>query len=332
MFTGSVQGEARQWSVLLAFAAFFICPLLAFLLATTRTNYELATQPLGFGSLAHLVDDWRTITAYGGGLFLLWLRNSILVSLGGTALAVFAGLPAGYALACLRFRLRRPLLLITLVLMVMPNTVLVVPLFLEVNAVHLTDSLLAVLIIFGFYPFGVFLSYIFYTELLPRELLDASRLDGCSEIGVFKRIALPIARPAIALIVFFSMVSHWNNFFLSYVMLSSTEQAHAAGRTGTIDHGKPGVQSGRRGGAQAAALHASACFRRADHDGADADPVCFRAALSDQRRRDGWPDRVSECRARSGLDAPPAVLNCESHDCAAAANPDAVSCSQRIAK
>ena len=195
-----------------------------FVLTTMRSHSQLAMEPIGFGSIGNIATDWTIVTAYGDGVFLVWLRNSIIVSLGGTFVAVFVGLPAGYALASLRFRLRRPLLLITLVLMVMPNTVLVVPLFLEVNVVHMTDSLLAVLMIFGFYPFGVFLSYIFYTESLPRELLDASRLDGCSEVGVFGRIALPIARPAIALIVFFSMVSHWNNFFLSYVMLSSTEK------------------------------------------------------------------------------------------------------------
>jgi multiple sugar transport system permease protein len=213
-----------RFTILLLFAILFVFPLLIFVLTTTRSHSQLAMAPIGFGSLGNMATDWTVVTAYGDGVFLIWLRNSIVVSFGGTVLAVFSGLPTGYALACLRFRLRRPLLLVTLVLMVMPNTVLVVPLFLEVNVVHMTDSLLAVLIIFGFYPFGVFLSYIFYTESLPRELLDASRLDGCSEVGVFWRIALPIARPAIALIVFFSMVSHWNNFFLSYVMLSSTEK------------------------------------------------------------------------------------------------------------
>jgi multiple sugar transport system permease protein len=217
-------GRGLRYTTLVFFAILFVFPLLIFVLTTMRSHSQLATEPIGFGSIGNIATDWTIVTAYGDGVFLVWLRNSIIVSLGGTILAVFVGLPAGFALACLRFRLRRPLLLITLVLMVMPNTVLVVPLFLEVNVVHMTDSLLAVLMIFGFYPFGVFLSYIFYTESLPRELLDASRLDGCSEVGVFGRIALPIARPAIALIVFFSMVSHWNNFFLSYVMLSSTEK------------------------------------------------------------------------------------------------------------
>jgi multiple sugar transport system permease protein len=211
-------------SVMVVCAAFFVMPLLILMLAATRTNADLTRHPIGFGRLANLAEDWRTITAYSDGVFLLWLRNSIIISFGGTLLAVCAALPAGYALACLRFGLRRPLLWITMILMVMPNTVLVVPLFLEISAVHMTNTLSAILMIYGFYPFGVFLSYIFYTESLPRELLDASRLDGCSEIGVFRRVALPIARPVIGLIVFFSTVAHWNNFFLSYVMLSSTDK------------------------------------------------------------------------------------------------------------
>ena len=70
-------------SVMIVCAAFFVMPLLIFVLAATRTNTDLASHPIGFGSLANFAEDWRTITAYSDGVFLLWLRNSILVSFGG---------------------------------------------------------------------------------------------------------------------------------------------------------------------------------------------------------------------------------------------------------
>ena len=273
-------------SVMIVCAAFFVMPLLIFVLAATRTNTDLASHPIGFGSLANFAEDWRTITAYSDGVFLLWLRNSILVSFGGTLLATCAALPAGYALACLRFGLRRPLLWITMVLMVMPNTVLVVPLFLEVNAVHLTDSLSAVLMIFGFYPFGVFLSYIFYSESLPRELLDASRLDGCSEIGVFRRVALPIARPVIGLIIFFSTVSHWNNFFLSYVLLSSTNKLTLPVGLAQLIMASPVFNPGIAIGLKLS-LYMPTGICRSDHDATDANLICFCATLSCKRGGDG---------------------------------------------
>jgi multiple sugar transport system permease protein len=100
-------GRWLRYTVLLLFAILFVFPLLIFVLTTTRSHFQLAMEPMGFGSLGNIVTDWKIVSAYGDGVFLIWLRNSIFVSLGGTVLAVFAGLPAGYALACLRFRLRQ---------------------------------------------------------------------------------------------------------------------------------------------------------------------------------------------------------------------------------
>ena len=135
-----------------------------------------------------------------------------------------AGIPAGYALAMTEFRGRRALLVTTLVVMLMPATTLVVPLFLEINAVHLVGSLWSVVLPFSFYPFGVFLTYIYFSTALPRDLLAAARIDGCTEFGAFRRIALPLAAPIIALVGFFSFVANWTNYFLPYVMLPESNQ------------------------------------------------------------------------------------------------------------
>jgi multiple sugar transport system permease protein len=72
---------------------------------------------------------------------------------------------------------------------------------------------------FAFFPFGVYLAYIYYTLALPPGLLDAARIDGCSELQTFLRVALPLAKPVVALVFFFSFVADWNNFFLPYAIL-----------------------------------------------------------------------------------------------------------------
>ena len=72
---------------------------------------------------------------------------------------------------------------------------------------------------FSFFPFGVYLTYIYFSTSVPRDLLDAARIDGCGELAVFLRVALPLATPVIALVGFFSFVANWNNFFLPFVML-----------------------------------------------------------------------------------------------------------------
>jgi multiple sugar transport system permease protein len=146
-----------------------------------------------------------------------WLENSAIYSFGGVAIAIIAAIPAGYGLALTQFIGRRTLLAITLVTMIMPATALVLPLFLEMNSVSLTDTPWSVILPFSFFPFGVYLTYIYFSTSVPRDLLDAARLDGCGELSVFSRVALPLARPVVALVGFFSFVANWNNYFLPFL-------------------------------------------------------------------------------------------------------------------
>ncbi len=75
----------------------------------------------------------------------------------------------------------------------------------------------------SFYPFGVYLAYIYFSTSIPRDLLAAARMDGCTEFQVFTRVAMPLATPVIALVGFFNFVQNWNNFFLPFVMLPSSK-------------------------------------------------------------------------------------------------------------
>jgi multiple sugar transport system permease protein len=132
------------------------------------------------------------------------------------------------------FRGRRTLLVATLIVMLMPSATLVVPLFLEINAVHLIGSMWSIILPYAFYPFGVFLTYIYFSTALPKDLLDAARLDGCSEFGVFRRVALPLAAPVTALVGFFSFVANWTNYFLPYVLLPQSNQFPVQVGLGTL--------------------------------------------------------------------------------------------------
>jgi multiple sugar transport system permease protein len=153
-----------------------------------------------------------------------WLANSAVYSLGSLVLTLAVSVPAGYALALTEFRGRRLLLAVTLVVMIMPSAALVLPIFLELNLLGLIGTVWSIILPFSFYPFGVYLVYIYFATTLPRDLLAAARIDGCTEWQVFRRIALPLARPVIGLVAFFSFVGNWNNFFLPYLVLPNTEQ------------------------------------------------------------------------------------------------------------
>ena len=133
-------------------------------------------------------------------------------------------MPAGYGLAIGKFPGRKLVLSLTLISMIMPAAALVLPIFLELNAMHLIGRAASVILPFAFFPFGVYLAYIYYATALPRDLLDAARVDGCGEWLTFRRIALPLAKPVVALVFFFSFVADWNNFFLPYVVLADSDQ------------------------------------------------------------------------------------------------------------
>jgi multiple sugar transport system permease protein len=218
-------GQVLVGLLLLVFVVFFVLPVIWLLLAATKTDPQLVQDnPLSFGSWHQLRVNWDELTSFQGDAILLWLRNSAVYAFTALAITLAVSIPAGYAMAMMEFRGRRALLVITLVVMLMPATTLVVPLFLEINEVHLVGSLWSVVLPFSFYPFGVYLTYIYFSTALPRDLLAAARIDGCSEFGAFRRIALPLAAPIIALVGFFSFVANWTNFFLPYVLLPQSGQ------------------------------------------------------------------------------------------------------------
>jgi multiple sugar transport system permease protein len=210
---------------LVFFAVFFGGPLLWLLLAPTRTDHQLATgASFAFGSLGNVARAWAQLDAFGDHLFRRWMENSILYALSATALVLVTAIPAGYGLATGRFRGRGLLLAATVVAMTMPATALVLPIFLELNALHLLGSPLTVILPLAFFPFGVYLAYLYYATAVPPALLDAARVDGCSEWATFHRVALPLARPLVALVFFFSFAADWTSFFLPYVLLPDSSQ------------------------------------------------------------------------------------------------------------
>ncbi len=214
-----------RFVILAVFAAFFVVPLVWLILAPTKSDEALvSSDSLAFGSFRQIALAWQHLDAFSDHLYRMWIGNSLLYAVSATAIVVVTGIPAGYGLAFGRFPGRRLVLTLTLVVMIMPAAALVLPIFLELNSVHLIGNVLSVILPFAFYPFGVYLAYIYYATAVPRELLDAARVDGCDEWSTFRHVALPLAKPVVALVLFFSFVADWNNFFLPYTVLADSAQ------------------------------------------------------------------------------------------------------------
>ena len=214
-----------RFMILAAFAVFFIGPVLWLILAPTKGDNALVTSdPFSFGSFHQVSLAWKHLDAFSDHIYRRWIANTLYYALSATAITLAVSVPAGYGLAIGKFPGRKLVLSLTLISMIMPAAALVLPIFLELNAMHLIGRAASVILPFAFFPFGVYLAYIYYATSLPRDLLDAARVDGCGEWLTFRRIALPLAKPVVALVFFFSFVADWNNFFLPYVFLADSNQ------------------------------------------------------------------------------------------------------------
>lgn len=207
-------------ALLLLLGIFFGLPLVWLILAPTKTDVQFSQDfPLSIGSLQKIGEDWQHLLTFDGGVIVQWSVNSVLYALATLVLALVVSLPAGYALATMKPKARRLLLWLTLVAMLLPISALVLPLFLEINLVHLVNTPWSVILPTAFFPFGVYLAFIYFTVSVPKDLLAAGRIDGANEWQLFWHVGIPLARPLLGLLIFLNFTATWNNYFLPFVML-----------------------------------------------------------------------------------------------------------------
>ena len=225
MDASSAARRTLMVALLATFLLFFLIPILWLLLAPTKnTSTLVSSNPYSFGSFGDLKANWKALLDFQDGAVKTWLTNSIWYSLAALAVTLVVTVPAGYAMAKMEFAGRRLLLVASLVVMLMPTSALVLPLFLEMDQVGLVNSPLSVILPYSFFPFGVYLTYIYFSTAVPADLIAAAKIDGCGDFRAFFHIALPLASPVVALVGFFSFVTNWNNFFLPYVMLPVSDR------------------------------------------------------------------------------------------------------------
>jgi multiple sugar transport system permease protein len=206
----------------LAFAVcFYGIPLLWLFIAGTRSEASLLSDPpFALGTWEAFTRTWNNLTSYNNFQIVSWATNSLIYSVGGVLLSLVASIPGGYALALSEFPGRKLILLLTLIAMITPSTAVVLPIFLEMNLLGLSNTYAGMILASGFFPFGVYLTYVYFSSSLPKGVMDSARVDGCNRFQLFTRIALPLARPIIALVAFFSFLAIWSNYFLAFVLLS----------------------------------------------------------------------------------------------------------------
>jgi multiple sugar transport system permease protein len=155
----------------------------------------------------------------GNVYYLNWMLNSLIVAGAITLWHVLFDSMAGYAFAKRKFPGRDIMFWMMLSTLMIPIHVTIIPLFIVTNELRLIDTLLAVILPGTANAFGIFLMRQ-YIQTLPSELEEAARIDGASELQVFRNVILPLARPALAALAIFTFVRHWNDFLWPLIALT----------------------------------------------------------------------------------------------------------------
>jgi ABC-type glycerol-3-phosphate transport system permease component len=212
--------QAGAYGILLVLAGLTGFPLIWVLLTSLKQPRDVFYGPMlptSF-SLSTYQRVWTELN------FPRHLANSAFVTAMTLAIVLAAGTLAGYAFARYRFPARDVVYYLFLSCMMVPSAAILVPMFIFLHDLGLLNSLpgLSLSYLGTSLPFAVFVLRAFFLTV-PRELGDAGKIDGCTELGVFARIFLPLARPALATVTILQFVTTWNEFMFATTFIATPD-------------------------------------------------------------------------------------------------------------
>jgi len=151
-----------------------------------------------------------------------WLINTVFMSVASMLITCLTAAMAGYALAKKRFIGRGVVFSLVVCAMALPKQVILIPLLREMSALHLYDTIWAVIFPIVGWPFGVFLLKQF-AEGIPTEMTEACRIDGASEWRTFTDVMFPMIKPGVGACAIFTFINSWNDYFMQLIMLTSNK-------------------------------------------------------------------------------------------------------------
>lgn len=211
-------------NVLLMIAAILsLFPLISLLISSFRPSTELMRHGISFNI------DWKLMSLDNyiyifteASQYWKWYGNSLIITFLTIILSLFFSSMVGYALAIYNFKGRNLLFIFVLLIIMIPFEVMMLPLYQLMINLKLINTYLGVLLPSIVSAFSVF----FFRQFalgLPAELIDAARIDGCSEYGIFFRIMAPLMLPAFSAMAIFQGLSSWNNFLWPLIVIRSND-------------------------------------------------------------------------------------------------------------
>lgn len=197
-----------------------VVPVLYIILGGFRTNSQITRDPAGMPNPWNF-ENYATVVS--SSTFWVELANSLIVSLGTMVGVVVLALMVSFVIARYRFRFSRMLYTLFSAGMMFPITVAITPLYLLLRNLHLINSQLGIIlpqIAFGL-PQAIII-LVPFLQSIPMELEEAAQLDGCSRLGFFARMVLPLSGPGVATIAILSFVASWNAYMLPLFLLNDS--------------------------------------------------------------------------------------------------------------
>jgi multiple sugar transport system permease protein len=212
----------------LGVAVIFLAPFVWLLVTSVSAPSDLLERPLQWWPDDPSFERYTQIVTSSGGdvssVYRRSLLNSTIVALATVALSMLVGVLGAYAMARLRFRFKRTVLVVFLLAYMLPPIALLIPLYLVLAQLQLLDSLLGLTLVYSSFT-TPFVLWIMTNQFLalPAELEDAARVDGCSRLGALVRVVLPVARPGLFATMMFAFLLAWDEFLYALIFTSTTE-------------------------------------------------------------------------------------------------------------
>lgn len=223
----------RTRTVVVWIATFFvmliICmPGLWIVLSAFRPNGEILTKPAIWIPQDLSLDNFRAIFGYGEDVVAIpvasYFKNSLIISLTSTFVALLIGMTGGYAFARYRFPAKGPIFLWLMLSRTVPGIALSLPIFIIWSRLGIIDTKFGVILVFTAInvPFTIWLTEGFFRQV-PKDLNEAAQIDGCTPWQAFWKIEFPLAKSGIASAGIFAFLTSWNEYALASQLTRSTD-------------------------------------------------------------------------------------------------------------
>jgi len=172
---------------------------------------------------SHLFSMNNFVSVFEHPYYIRWYANSLLIAAIFTASSIILSAVVGYALAIYEFKGRNIIFVLVLVTLMLPTEIIILPLFKLMISFKMINTYWAVILPFVVAPLPIFF-FRQYVTGLPKDFIDAGRIDGCTELGIFARIFVPLMLPAFGAMAILQAIGSWNNFLWPLIVLRANEK------------------------------------------------------------------------------------------------------------